>query len=71
LTLLRRGIILSKPSIASAPFDDVESLLYLFSMPYCGVRNPVNAAIFFADGGDDLVPEKTIKSQEEGYSIEW
>jgi hypothetical protein len=29
----------------------------------------VNAAIFFANGGDDLVLEEAVKSKEEGYAI--
>jgi hypothetical protein len=30
----------------------------------------VNAVIFFADGGDDLVPEEAVKSEEERYTVE-
>jgi hypothetical protein len=69
--LLRHWLVLPRPPIAAPSFDNVQSLLDLFCMPYCGIRNAVNAVIFFANGGDDLVPQETIKSQEERYRIEW
>jgi hypothetical protein len=39
-------------------------------MPNCGIRNAVNAVVFFADGGYDLVPEEAVKSKEERYTVE-
>ncbi len=69
LALLRDWEVLPRPPITSISLDNIQSLFDLFCMPYGGVRDAVNAAIFLADGGDDLVPEEAIKSKEEGYAI--
>jgi hypothetical protein len=62
LTLLRHGIVLPWPSITTSSLDNIESFPDLFSVPYGGIRNPMNAAILFADCGDYLIPEETVKA---------
>ncbi len=65
LALLRPRLVLPRPSVATAPSHNVESLFDLFSMSYCGIRYAADAVIFFTNSGDNLVPQKTIKLQEE------
>jgi hypothetical protein len=71
LGLLRFRLVPTKPPITSGSLDDFQSLLNLFSMPNGGIRNSMDTAILFADGGDDLVPEEAVEPKEERDCVEW